>query len=143
MTERPTSSQTRAASSEATSTEWPTIPGYEILGELGRGGMGVVYKAWQENLQRLVALKLIRDGSMAGPQERARFRIEAEAAARVKHPNIVEVYEVGEHQGRTYFSMELVEGGSLDKHITGRPQPATQAAELVRTLALAIQHAHE
>jgi serine/threonine protein kinase len=122
--------------------DWPSVPGYEILAELGRGGMGVVYKARQTGLDRLVALKLIRDGALAGPQERARFRIEAEAAARVRHPNVVQVYEVGEHQGLPYFAMELVEGGSLDRHLAGRPQPAPQAAELARTLALAVQHAH-
>jgi serine/threonine protein kinase len=104
--------------------------------------MGVVYKARQVSLKRLVALKLIRDGALAGPQERARFRIEAEAAARMRHPNIVHLYEVGEHQGRPYFSMELVEGGSLDQHLAGRPLHASQAAELVRALALAVQHAH-
>jgi serine/threonine protein kinase len=120
----------------------PTVAGYEILEELGRGGMGVVYRARQVALKRLVALKLIRDGALAGPQQRARFRIEAEAAARMRHPNIVHIYEVGEHQGRPYFAMELVEGGSLDRHLAGRPLPAPQAAELVRTLALAVQHAH-
>ncbi len=123
--------------------DWPTVPGYELLEELGRGGMGVVFKARQLSLKRLVALKMIRDGALAGPQERARFRIEAEAAARMRHPNVVQIYEVGEHAGRPYFAMELVEGGSLDKHLAGRPQSARLAAELVRTLALALQHAHE
>ena len=129
--------------------DWPTlaqdvpaIPGYQILGELGRGGMGVVYKARQLASGRLVAIKLIRDIALAGPAERARFRIEAQAAARMRHPNIVEVYEVAEHAGRPYFAMELVEGGSLDKHLGGSPQPAAEAASLVRTLALAVQHAH-
>jgi serine/threonine protein kinase len=123
--------------------DWPTVPGYEILEELGRGGMGVVYKARQTSLKRLVALKMIRDGALAGPQERARFRIEAEAAGRMRHPNIVQIYEVGEHAGRPYFAMELVEGGGLDQHLAGQPQPAPAAAALVRTLALAVQHAHE
>ncbi len=124
-------------------SDGPTVPGYEILEELGRGGMGVVYKARQASLKRLVALKMIRDGALAGPQERARFRIEAEAAARMRHPNVVLIYEVGEHGGRPYLVMELVEGGSLDKYLAGRPLPAGEAAELVRTLALAVQHAHE
>ncbi len=142
MTERPVTGDWPAPIGTLPA-DWPTVPGYELLGELGRGGMGVVYRARQVNPQRLVALKLIRDGALAGPQERARFRIEAEAAGRMRHPNIVQVYEVGEHQGRPYFAMELIEGGSLDQHLAGRPQPATQAAELLRTLAGAIQHAHE
>jgi len=121
---------------------WPTVPGYEILQELGRGGMGVVYKARQTSSNRLVALKLIRDGALAGPQERGRFRIEAEAAARMRHPNIIQIYDVGEHAGRLYFAMEFVEGGSLDQHLTQGPLPATQAAELLRTLAFAVEHAH-
>jgi serine/threonine protein kinase len=119
------------------------VPGYEVLEELGRGGMGVVYKARQLGLNRLVALKMIRDGALAGPQERTRFRIEAEAAARMRHPNVVQIYEVGEHGGGPYFVMELVEGGSLDRHLAGRPLPAREAAELVRTVALAVQHAHD
>jgi serine/threonine protein kinase len=122
--------------------EWPVVPGYEVLGELGRGGMGVVYKARQVSLKRLVALKLIRDGALAGPPQRARFRIEAEAAARMRHANVVAIYEVGEHQGRPYFAMELVEGPSLEKHLAGQPQPAPRAAELLRTLAIAVGHAH-
>ena len=122
---------------------WPIVPGYEILGELGRGGMGVVYRARQENSQQLVALKLIRDSALAGPQERARFRIEAEAAARMRHPNIIQIHEVGSHQGLPYFAMELVEGGGLDQHLAGQPQSPRHAAALLRTLALAIQHAHE
>ena len=120
----------------------PTVPGFEILEELGRGGMGVVYKAQQTSLNRLVALKMIRDSVLAGPQDRARFRVETEAAARMRHPNVVQIYEVGEHAGRPYFAMELVEGPRLDEHLAGRPQPPTVAAELVRTLAHAVQHAH-
>jgi serine/threonine protein kinase len=121
----------------------PLIPGYEVVGELGRGGMGVVYKARQVANDRLVALKLIRDSALAGPKERGRFRIEAEAAARMRHPNIVQIYDVGEYAGRAYFAMELIEGGSLDKRFAGQPQPAHLAADLVRTLARAVQHAHE
>ena len=121
----------------------PTVPGYDILEELGRGGMGIVYKARHVRSERLVALKLLRDGALAGSEERARFRIEAEAAARMRHPNVVQIYDVGEHQGRPHFAMEFVQGGSLDKHLAGQPQPAAQAAELVRLLARAVQHAHE
>lgn len=120
-----------------------TIPGYEILEELGRGGMGVVYKARHLHSQGLVALKLIRDGALASTQELARFRIEAAAAARMQHPNIVEIDEIGEHNGRPYFAMELIEGGSLSDFLVSDPQPADRSAELVRTLALAVQHAHE
>src|SRR5262249_32793353 len=139
MTER---SATRPAPAEALAADWPTVPGYEILAELGRGGMGVVYKARQVSLKRLVALKVIRDGALAGPQERARFRIEAEAAPRMHHPNIVQIYEAGEHQGRPHLVMEFGEGGSLEQHLPGQPNPPAQAAALVRTLALAVQHAH-
>jgi eukaryotic-like serine/threonine-protein kinase len=124
-------------------SDWPIVPGYDILAELGRGGMGVVYKARHLGSQQLVALKLIRDIALAGPQERSRFRVEAEAAARMRHPNIVQIYQVGEHQGRPYFAMELLEGGSLDKCFAGQPQPASLAAELIRTLARAVQHAHD
>jgi len=141
MSERPASGDW-SASTKASTPDVPTVPGYQVLEELGRGGMGVVYKALQVSTGRPVALKLIRDVALAGPQERARFRIETQAAARMRHPNIVQVYEVGEHEGRPYFAMELVEGGSLDKHLAGLPQPALEAATLVRTLALAMQHAH-
>jgi serine/threonine protein kinase len=123
--------------------DWPSVPGYEILGELGRGGMGVVYRAWQTGLKRLVALKMIRDSVLAGPEQRARFRIEAEAAARLRHPNIVHVYEINEHQGRPFFSMEFAEGGSLDRKLAGRPLPPAEAADLVQTLARAVHHAHQ
>jgi serine/threonine protein kinase len=120
----------------------PTVPGYEILGELGRGGMGVVYKARQVALKRLVALKMIRAGALAGADELARFRAEAEAAARLQHPNIVQIHEVGEHDGLPYFSLEYV-AGALDRTLAGTPLPPARAAELVATLAAAMHYAHE
>jgi eukaryotic-like serine/threonine-protein kinase len=141
MTERPATIDV-AASAQVAAADWPVVPGYEVLGELGRGGMGVVYRAWQVTLGRLVALKLIRDGALAGPQQRARFRIETDAAARMQHANIVAIYDVGEHQGRPYFAMELVEGPSLEQSLAGKPQPAAEAALLLRVLAVAIGHAH-
>jgi tetratricopeptide (TPR) repeat protein len=118
-------------------------PGFEILSELGRGGMGVVYKARQKSLNRLVALKVILGAGHAGADTLARFRAEATTAAQLQHPNIVQVFEVGEHDGQPFFSLELVEGGSLADRLKGEPLPPREAAELVRTLALAVQHAHE
>src|SRR5215471_18302373 len=121
----------------------PQVPGYEVLGVLGRGGMGVVYRARQLRLDRTVALKMILAGGHAGPLELERFRREAEAAARLAHPNIVQVYEVGEHQGLPFFSLECVEGGSLAARLDGTPWPATASAGLVEVLARAVQAAHE
>ena len=121
----------------------PSIPGYTIVGELGRGGMGVVYKAEQSKLKRLVALKMILGGAVAGAQQLERFRAEAEAVARLQHPNIVQVYEVGEHGGLPFFSLEYCAGGSLAQRLDGTPLPAREAAALIETLARAIQAAHE
>jgi tRNA A-37 threonylcarbamoyl transferase component Bud32 len=118
-------------------------PGYEVLGELGRGGMGVVYKARQTGLQRIVALKMILSAGHAGAAERARFRTEAEAIARLQHPNIVSVFEVGEHEGRPFFSLELCPGGSLDRKLAGTPLPPREAARLVEVLARAMHAAHQ
>jgi eukaryotic-like serine/threonine-protein kinase len=118
------------------------IPGYELLSELGRGGMGVVYKARQRNLNRLVALKMILAGGHAAATERARFQTEAEAIARLQHPNIVQVHEVGDHEGKPYFSLEFCGGGSLERKLNGTPLPARAAAALVETLARAMHAAH-
>jgi tetratricopeptide (TPR) repeat protein len=123
--------------------ELPSLPGYEVVAELGRGGMGVVYQAWQVSLSRMVALKMVLAGAHAGAGQLARFRVEAEAAARLQHANIVQIYEIGEHDGRPYFSMEFVEGGSLERKLAGAPQPAREAAALVETLARAVQYAHQ
>jgi serine/threonine protein kinase/formylglycine-generating enzyme required for sulfatase activity len=119
------------------------VPGYEILGVLGRGGMGVVYKARQVSLNRFVALKMVLAGGHAGPDELARFRAEAEAVACLQHPNIVQVYEVGEADGRPYFSLEYCAGGSLSDRLDGTPWPAERAAALIETLARAVDAAHQ
>jgi len=118
------------------------IGSYEVLGELGRGGMGVVYKARQPALNRLVALKMIRSANLAGEEELARFRAEAQSAARLQHPNIVTLYEIGEQDGMPYFSLEFVEGTNLSQYLGGEPQPAGEAAALVEVLARAMHYAH-
>jgi WD40 repeat protein/predicted Ser/Thr protein kinase len=120
-----------------------SVPGYEILGELGRGGMGVVYKARQKGLGRVVALKMILVGAHAGPVQRARFRGEAEAAARLQHPNIVAVHEVGEHEGCPYFSLEYVDGRSLNDALFDKLPTPAEAAALVEQLAHAVHYAHQ
>lgn len=120
----------------------PSISGFEVIHELGRGGMGVVYKARQVQLNRAVALKMILAGAHAGPQEVRRFLNEAEAVARLQHPNIVQVHESGQYQGLPYFSMELVSGGSLASRLRGTPLSPQAAATAVRQLARAIHHAH-
>jgi serine/threonine protein kinase/lipoprotein NlpI len=116
--------------------------GYDLLAELGRGGMGVVFKARQRGLNRLVALKVIREGRHAHPEHLARFRIEAEAVARLRHPNILQIYEIGEWDEGPFVALELLEGGSLADRINGTPQPARSAAELLVTLARAVDAAH-
>jgi|GEM_PF-3592085 len=121
----------------------PNIPGYEVLSELGRGGMGVVYLARQAKLDRTVALKMILAGPHAGPAERARFVAEAQATARMHHPSIVQIHEVGEADGLPYFALEFVEGGSLAQKLDGTPQPPKTAARLVELLAQAVAYAHE
>jgi tRNA A-37 threonylcarbamoyl transferase component Bud32 len=121
----------------------PWLDRYELLEEIGRGGMGIVYKARQVGLNRIVAYKTIKGGEAAEPEERARFREEAEKMARLKHPNVVPVYGVGECDGLPFFSMEFAEGGNLARRIAGQPQPARQAAEWVEALARAIHFAHQ
>jgi serine/threonine protein kinase len=126
----------------------PNIPplrlhaGYEILEEIGQGGMGVVYKARQAALNRLVALKRIHAGHHTRPEALARFHREAAAAARLDHPNIVQIYEVGEQDGQPYLALEYVDGGTLAGRLAGTPLVPAVAAELVETLARAIAYAH-
>ena len=125
---------------------------YQLLGEISRGGMGVVFRARQRNLKRLVAVKMIRGGHLAGAGEIQRFRMEAEAAANLDHPNIVPIYEIGEHMGQPFFSMKLIEGQSLAEQIAsgqwnlgaGAPPERQHAvARLMAKVARAVQHAHE
>jgi eukaryotic-like serine/threonine-protein kinase len=120
----------------------PAVPGYEILGVLGRGGMGIVYQARQVKLKRLVALKMILAGDEAEPQPLDRLRAEAEAVARLQHPNIVQLYEIGEHDGRPYLALEYVAGGSLEQRLHGAPLPPEPAARLLAAVARAVHHAH-
>jgi serine/threonine protein kinase/formylglycine-generating enzyme required for sulfatase activity len=118
------------------------VPGYDILGVLGRGGMGVVYKARQVGLNRLVALKMVLSGGHASQEEIARFKAEATAVACLQHPNIVQIYDVGEVDGRPFFSLEYCSGGSLSSRLNGSPWPAEHAAALIETLARAVDAAH-
>ncbi len=123
-------------------TDLPPVEGYEVEAVLGRGGMGIVFRARHVRLKRPVALKMLLAGAYAAPHERARFQREAEAVAGLRHPNIVQVYDVGDCDGRPYFTMEYVEGGSLAHQLAGVPQPAREASQLVVTLAAAVHAAH-
>jgi serine/threonine protein kinase len=122
--------------------QWPAVPGYEIIGVLGQGGMGVVFKARHLALQRIVALKMLQNWALAGEKELARFRAEADVIARLQHPNIVQIYDVGDVGGRPYFALEYVAGGSLAQHLNGTPQSARLASRFVEVLARAVQAAH-
>lgn len=116
---------------------------YRVLRELGRGGMGVVYLAEDTRLPRTVALKIVKGSRLDDPHYRERFRLEADAMARLQHPNIVPVYEAGDYRGRPFLALEFVAGGTLANHLQGRPQPPAAAAALIATLAEAVSFAHE
>jgi serine/threonine-protein kinase len=119
------------------------LPGFEIRRKLGEGGMGVVFEARQTDLDRVVALKVIRAGPLAGDALLSRFRTEERAVARLDHPGVVRIFSSGQHEGWVYFCMEFVPGGSLAGRLRGGPLGIREAADLVRQLALAVQHAHE
>ena len=127
----------------ANTGELPQIPGYRVDGVLGSGGMGVVYRAWDPRLNRPIALKMLLAGAQARSTELERFQREAQAVAALRHPNIVQVYDVGQVGGRPYFTMEFVEGRDLAETIQGTPQPASKAATVVAITADAIHVAHQ
>lgn len=148
----PPSKRTVATAADSPTASWDHPPAtplprefgdFEILEELGRGGMGVVYKARQKSLNRLVALKMVREAHLATTDDRVRFRTEAEAAARLKHPNIVTIYEVGTVDGQAYLCMEFIGGQTLAQKVAADgPLPPREAARLVAVIARAVQHAH-
>src|SRR5262249_31912753 len=117
--------------------------GYTLLAELGRGATGVVYKARQHHPERIVALKCLLGGSHAATEHRARFLAEADAIARLDHPHIVRVHAVGEQHGQLFLCLEYLDGGTLRAKIDGQPRPPREAAQLVESLARAVQHAHD
>ncbi|WP_020467447.1 serine/threonine-protein kinase, partial [Singulisphaera acidiphila] len=122
---------------------YPHVPGYEILREIGVGGMGVVYLAAQVGLKRRVALKMIRTIGRIDPEQLDRFHREAEAAACLHHPNIVEIHEIGEADGSPYLSLEVVEGEDLARRLAAGPVPVQQAARITEVLARAMDYAHD
>jgi len=121
----------------------PVVPGYCLQAELGRGGMGVVYRAVQDGLQRIVAIKMLVAGNLASAGLLARFRTEAEAVARLAHPNIVQIFEIGEAAGHPFLAFEYVAGGTLSDRTIAGPQSPRQSAALVATLARAMEYAHQ
>jgi hypothetical protein len=131
------------ASSAAKAAWWPSVPGYEILGEVGHGGMGVVYRARHLALDRIVALKMILPGFTGAAGQQARFYQEARVMALLQHPNVIQIHEVGSCEGRPFLAMEYVGGGSLAASLAGRPVGPRKAAELVAVLADAVQRAHQ
>jgi eukaryotic-like serine/threonine-protein kinase len=140
----------RAQSDEATPPMWPATPEmvgqvvgpFLLLAQVGEGGMGVVYKAHRMGQEQIVALKLIRGGAQAGSEARLRFRKEGAAVARLQHPNVVRFFEFGESSGQPYCAMEWVGGGTLKQRLGDQPMPPREAAELLKTLALAVEYAH-
>jgi serine/threonine-protein kinase len=132
-----------AGAAQQAQEKLPDIPGYEVQNMLGRGGMGIVYKARHLKLDRPVAIKMLLSGEYASPSELSRFLRESQAMAALRHVNIAQVYDVADFAGRPYFSMEYVEGGTLAETLQGVPKPALEAAALVATLAGAVQSAHE
>src|SRR3954470_19904526 len=132
------------AETSASPGEAPRAVGdYELLAEIARGAMGVVFRARQRSANRVVAVKMILAGHLAGPTEVRRFRAEAEAAANLDHPHILPVYEVGEHDGRPFFSMKLARGGTLAARVGELVADPPAAAALVAKLARAVHHAHQ
>jgi predicted Ser/Thr protein kinase len=140
---RPAESPTPAREPAGQGPPPPALPGYEILGELGRGGMGVVFKARHVGLDRTVALKMILAGQLAGETEIRRFQAEAQAAAALDHPGIVPVFEVGQHDGHHYLAMAFVDGPSLQARLQAGPLPQREAAAFVRQVAEAVAAAHD
>src|SRR6476620_9095748 len=136
------SAQGKPTSSAPIDFEIPSVPGYEIIGILGRGGMGVVFKARQLALQRVVAIKMFQNWAQAGEKELARFRDEADVIARLQHPNIVQIHDVGDVAGRPYFVLEYVAGGNLAEKLDGTPHVPRLASQFVEVLARAVQAAH-
>ncbi|QEL16752.1 serine/threonine-protein kinase [Limnoglobus roseus] len=122
--------------------ELPDVPGYEVVEVLGRGGMGVVYKARDRRLRRPVALKMFDPGRTPSPREVLRFRAEAAAIARLRHPNVVQIYEIGDHRGLPFLALELADRGTLAHRLQRLPYPPRPAAELVAALARAADHVH-
>jgi WD40 repeat protein/serine/threonine protein kinase len=135
----PKEQRSKEAADPTARENWPKLPGYEIVGVLGRGGMGVVYQARHRALNRLVALKHLQTGTSA---KTARSRLEAEALAGLHHPNIVQIHEIVEHESDLFLSLELIEGGSLADHLEGKPQLPRATARLLETVAWAVEHAH-
>ena len=131
-----------AAMPDRSGTLLPYFGDYELEHEIARGGMGIVYRARQHTLNRTVAVKVLRDNAFAGGDEVERFKTEAGAAAALRHPHIVGIHEIGEHNGTHFFSMDYVPGGTLSQLLRDGPLPARKAAELLVKLAQAIEHAH-